>query len=67
MHLYELVGRQTPTATETNPKIYRMKIFAADEVRAKSMFWGFMRRLQRVKRSNGQLLQIREVLTFPLL
>jgi hypothetical protein len=38
-----------------------MKIFAADEVRAKSLFWGFMRRLRKVKRSNGQLLSLREV------
>ena len=38
-HQYQVVGRALPTATNENPKAYRMKLWATDEVRAKSKFW----------------------------
>lgn len=41
-HRYQVVGRGLPTATDDHPKIYRMKLSATDEVRAKSKFcWSF--------------------------
>lgn len=33
------MGRALPTATNETPKAYRMKLWATDEVRAKSKFW----------------------------
>jgi hypothetical protein len=33
MHLYAIVGRHVPTARDPKPKIFRMKVFAEDEVR----------------------------------
>lgn len=38
-HQYQVVGRALPTETEAQPKIYRMKLWATNEVRAKSKFW----------------------------
>ncbi len=40
---YQVVVRHHPTEHEPNPKIYRMRIFAPNEVVAKSRFWYFLR------------------------
>ena len=34
MHLWQVVGRHVPTERNPKPKIFRMKVFAEDEVRA---------------------------------
>jgi hypothetical protein len=36
MRLYQVVGRKAPTATDENPPAYRMKLFAPNEIMAKS-------------------------------
>ncbi|KAH7547729.1 hypothetical protein JRO89_XS14G0007900 [Xanthoceras sorbifolium] len=59
-HQYQVVGRALPTASDEHPKIYRMKLWATNEVRAKSKFWYFLRKLKKVKKSNGQVLAINE-------
>ncbi|XP_058101115.1 large ribosomal subunit protein eL20 isoform X2 [Magnolia sinica] len=60
-HQYQVVGRALPSATDEHPKIYRMKLWATNEVRAKSKFWYFLRKLKKVKKSNGQVLAINEI------
>lgn len=40
---YQVVGRHLPSEAEPTPKIYRMRIFAPNEVVAKSRFWYFLR------------------------
>lgn len=40
---YQIVGRHLPTDSEPTPKIFRMRIFAPNEVVAKSRFWYFLR------------------------
>ncbi|XP_073299169.1 large ribosomal subunit protein eL20y-like [Primulina huaijiensis] len=60
-HQYQVVGRALPTEKEEHPKIYRMKLWATNEVRAKSKFWYFLRKLKKVKKSNGQVLAINEI------
>ncbi|CAB3983160.1 60S ribosomal L18a [Paramuricea clavata] len=57
---YKVVGRHLPTAKLPNPPLYRMNIFAPDEVTAKSRFWYFMAKLKKVKKSNGEVLSISE-------
>ncbi|KAF9682836.1 hypothetical protein SADUNF_Sadunf05G0149600 [Salix dunnii] len=60
-HQYQVVGRALPTENDDHPKIYRMKLWATNEVRSKSKFWYFLRKLKKVKKSNGQILAINEV------
>ncbi|GMN54974.1 hypothetical protein TIFTF001_024100 [Ficus carica] len=60
-HQYQVVGRGLPSETDEHPKIYRMKLWATNEVRAKSKFWYFLRKLKKVKKSNGQVLAINEI------
>ncbi|KAJ6306716.1 hypothetical protein OIU78_021932 [Salix suchowensis] len=38
-----------------------MKLWATNEVRSKSKFWYFLRKLKKVKKSNGQILAINEI------
>ncbi|KAJ4749357.1 60S ribosomal protein L18a [Rhynchospora pubera] len=60
-HQYQVVGRALPTPGDEHPKIYRMKLWATNEVRAKSKFWYFLRKLKKVKKSNGQVLALNEI------
>ncbi|XP_029123573.1 large ribosomal subunit protein eL20y isoform X1 [Elaeis guineensis] len=62
-HQYQVVGRALPTPSDEHPKIYRMKLWATNEVRAKSKFWYFLSKLKKVKKSNGQVLAINEWLS----
>jgi len=38
-----------------------MTIYAPDEVVAKSRFWYFTRKLRRVKKANGEIVEVKEV------
>ncbi|KAG5003633.1 hypothetical protein JHK84_027888 [Glycine max] len=40
---------------DQHPKIYRMKLWSINKVRAKSKFWYFLRKLKKVKKSNDQV------------
>uniref|UniRef100_K4CTD3 60S ribosomal protein L18a n=1 Tax=Solanum lycopersicum TaxID=4081 RepID=K4CTD3_SOLLC len=53
-----LLGRALPTETDEHPKIYRMKLWATNEVRAKSKLWCFFRKL---KKGNSLMLAINEI------
>ncbi|KZV59840.1 60S ribosomal protein L18A [Peniophora sp. CONT] len=55
---YQVVGRHLPTAGEENPKIYRMRIFAPNEVVAKSRFWYYLRQLKKVKKATGEIIGV---------
>lgn len=61
IHQYLVVGRNVPTQKEANPRIYKMRIFANDVVHAKSKFWYFLKRLNKIKRSVGEVLSVNEV------
>ena len=52
VHQYLIVGRHHPTEKNPNPKIYKMRIFADDMVRAKSKFWYFLRKMNKIKISD---------------
>lgn len=61
MNQYQVTGRLTPTEKVPEPEVFRMKIFARDEIVAKSRFWYFMKKLQRAKKANGQVLEVVKV------
>lgn len=58
---FQVVGRHLPTEKIPNPQIYRMKLWARDDVKARSKFWYFLRKLRRVKKANGQILAVNEI------
>ncbi|EJD05422.1 ribosomal protein L18ae [Fomitiporia mediterranea MF3/22] len=55
---YQVVGRHLPTDAQPAPKLYRMRIFAINEVVAKSRFWYFLRKLKKVKKANGEIVGV---------
>ena len=61
MHQYQIVGRAAPTEKQPMPKIYRMRLFAKNQVLAKSRFWYFMKRINKAKRSGGEVLTVNEL------
>merc|ERR1719408_8725 len=61
MFQYQIVGRAAPTPKNPTPKIYRMRLFAKNIVLAKSRFWYFMKKLNKAKKSGGELLAVNEL------
>jgi large subunit ribosomal protein L18Ae len=61
VHQFLVVGRAIPTEKVKNPKIYKMRIFANDAVRAKSKFWYYLRKMNKVKKVIGEVLSCHEV------
>jgi large subunit ribosomal protein L18Ae len=55
---YQVIGRHLPTEANPTPKLYRMRIFAPNEVVAKSRFWYFLARLRKVKKANGEIVSL---------
>ncbi|XP_021803089.1 uncharacterized protein LOC110747212 isoform X1 [Prunus avium] len=45
-------------ASDEHPKIYQMKLWATNEVRAKSKFWYFLRKLKRSRRAMAKCLPL---------
>ncbi|PRP82573.1 60S ribosomal protein L20 [Planoprotostelium fungivorum] len=60
-HEYQIVGRPNPTATQPEPKIYKMVLFAKNPIHAKSRFWYFLSRQVKVKRTSGEVLSVSEI------
>lgn len=58
---YSIVGRHVPTEKVNVPKLYRMRIFAPNEVVAKSRFWYYLRKLKKVKKANGEVISISQI------
>jgi len=62
---FQVIGRKKPTATELHPKIYRMRLFAPNDTIAKSRFWYFMTKLNKIRGSQGEILAVNKVSPLP--
>ena len=58
---YIIVGRKIPSKQDPSPQLFRMSIFAPDHVVAKSRFWYFLKRLKKIKKANGEIVNIKQV------
>lgn len=58
---YQIIGRHLPSEANPTPKIYRMRIFATNEVVAKSRFWYFLGKLRKIKKANGEIVSVNQV------
>ncbi|KAI7684847.1 60S ribosomal protein L18a [Sarcoptes scabiei] len=58
---YRIIGRHVANEKNPNPSLYRMTIFAPDHVVAKSRFWYFLARLKKIKKANGEIVEIKEI------
>ncbi|TIA69592.1 hypothetical protein E3P92_03538 [Wallemia ichthyophaga] len=55
---YLVVGRRLPTEVDPTPKLYRMRIFAPNEVVAKSRFWYFVGQYRKMKKGTGEIVSL---------
>jgi hypothetical protein len=58
---YQVIGRKLPSEADQTPKLYRMRLFAPNTVVAKSRFWYFLKKLRKVKKTNGEIVSLNEV------
>jgi hypothetical protein len=58
---YQVIGRHLPSDANPTPKLYRMRIFAPNDVIAKSRFWYFLGKLRKVKKANGEIVSLNKV------
>ena len=59
--LYQVIGRKAPTAAEPDPPVYRMKLFAPNEVLARSRYWYYMHQYRKMKKTTGEILDVNEI------
>ena len=57
----QVIGRLLPSDANPTPKLYRMRIFAPNDVVAKSRFWYFLSKLKKVKKANGEVISLNKV------
>lgn len=55
---YQVIGRRLPTEAVPEPKLYRMRIFAPNDVVAKSRYWYFLQKLHKVKKASGEIVSL---------
>jgi large subunit ribosomal protein L18Ae len=58
---YVVIGRAKPSDKEANPTLFRMRVFAKDQVRARSKFWYFLKRYKNIRKVQGQTVAVHEV------
>ena len=56
-----MVGRLIPTASNPSPPALRMRLFAVNKVLAESRFWHLLRKLRKIKKAHGEILEISEI------
>ncbi|KAL3899784.1 MAG: hypothetical protein SGCHY_001798 [Lobulomycetales sp.] len=58
---YAVVGRRQPTEKEPVPRLYKMNLFAPNEVVAKSRYWYFLKQVNKVKKASGEIVSVNEI------
>lgn len=58
---YQVIGRRLPTESVPQPKLFRMRVFALNEVVAKSRYWYFLQKLHKVKKSSGEIISVNTI------
>ncbi|RKO84317.1 ribosomal L18ae/LX protein domain-containing protein [Blyttiomyces helicus] len=58
---YQVIGRRLPTDKEPVPRLFRMRIFASNEVVAKSRFWYFLKQVNKVKKASGEIVAVNQI------
>lgn len=58
---YEIIGRALPSEKNPSPPLFKMRIFAPDEVVAKSKYWYFVAKLKKIKKSHGEVVSCKQV------
>jgi len=58
---YWVVGRETPSADTPDPTCFRIRVFAKNAVLARSRFWYEMKRQNKVRKCQGEIVSVSEI------
>lgn len=63
MNEYQVVGRKLASAKQAtaDQQLYKMRIFAPNEVVAKSRFFYFLQKMKKVKKATGEIVSCNQV------
>ena len=61
MNQYWVVGRQNPSESNPEPTCYRIRVFAKNTVIARSKFWYQMKRQNKVRRTQGEIVSVSQI------
>ena len=61
LNQYWVVGRATPSEATPEPTCYRIRVFAKNTVIARSRFWYQMKRQNKVRRTQGEIVSVSEI------
>merc|ERR1712157_146385 len=56
-----VTGRKLPSAGQTSPPVYRVRLFAPDTIAAKSRFWYFVSYYKKVNKTAGEIISVQKV------
>ncbi|TNJ29452.1 Ribosomal protein L18a [Giardia muris] len=56
MQKYVVYGRKLPSEQEPAPEVYKMVIYAPNEIVAKGRFWYHLKSLKKIKKTRGEVL-----------
>lgn len=56
-----VVGRQLHSEANPNPTCFRVRVFAKNEVLARSQFWYEMKRQNKVRKCQGEIVNVSEI------
>merc|ERR1711953_1605974 len=58
MRTFQVIGRGT---SDEDAKLYKMKLFAPNEVVAKSRYWNFLSQIVKAKKATGEIVSVKEI------
>jgi large subunit ribosomal protein L18Ae len=58
---YWVVGRESPSDSKQDPTCYRIRVFAKNAVIARSKFWYEMKRQNKVRKCQGEIVSVSEI------
>merc|ERR1711907_135097 len=58
---YWVVGRESPSDANPDPTCYRIRVFAKNTVIARSHFWYEMKRQNKVRKCQGEIVAVSEI------
>lgn len=58
---YWVVGRETPSANNAEPTCFRIRVFSKNAVLARSRFWYEMKRQNKVRKCQGEIVSVSEI------
>merc|ERR1711907_634468 len=58
---YWVVGRESPSDSNPDPTCYRIRVFSKNTVIARSKFWYEMKRQNKVRKCQGEIVSVSEI------